>query len=783
MASMYQNNGLGRPPPQGSYRQNQNQLPPPPPPPQGQYGAHHNFGGAPSLHHSYGGIGPPGTVPYNPIHPNSMHHGYGSAHMVQGHYGPPGILPPQGQQQQQQQQHAFPPGTTSFPPPPPPPPQNSQPPPPPPPHQQHPPGHPSSHHHHPPYYPSSQFPHFAPPSQPPPSQDRPPSPPPPPPPPSSPPPSSSLPPPPPPPQLNSSASASANHPHPQSHPIKQHKENVAPPPPPPPSHGSWAPPKETKTAGSGWVGSGSAQVKPSMTPKQRTLPVPSMAKPSQPPSGPSAVANRGETEEEKRLRKKKEYEKRKQEEKQQREKESQAGAALLRKNPSGSSLQSNKVAAGGTASRGDGRVERKPQYLGAEKIDNKLKKPTTFLCKLKFRNELPDPTAQPKLLSFNTNKEQYTKYTITSLEKMHKPKLFVEPDLGIPLDLLDISIYNPPKVKPTMDPEDEELLRDDEMATPNKLDGIKRKERPTDKGVAWLVKTQYISPISLDSAKQSITEKEAKELRETREGRKLFLESLNNREQQIQAIEESFRVSKLRPVHQTKPGLEPVEVFPLMPDFDRWDDQLVLTTFDGEPTAESETYSKLEISVRDEIESRAIMKSFVHSGTDPAKQEKFLAYMAPGAEEVMKDMYDEEDEEMTYSWLREYHWDLRAEDANNPSSYVFTFGEDAARYLPLPTKLVLQKRRAKEGRSGDDIDSQYPVPSRVTVRHRPLTHKEEELRDSGRALLMEGHANTMGSITGSKRRSPEEDIQRSRHKIGRMEEADHNLSGEEDISE
>eukprot|EP01018_Ginkgo_biloba_P026247 Gb_03926 [translate_table: standard] len=80
---------------------------------------------------------------------------------------------------------------------------------------------------------------------------------------------------------------------------------------------------------------------------------------------------------------------------------------------------------------------------------------------------------------------------------------------------------------------------------------------------------------------------------------------------------------------------------------------------------------------------------------------------------------------------------LRAEDANNPSSYVFTFGEDAARYLPLPTKLVLQKRRAKEGRSGDDIDSQYPVPSRVTVRHRPLTHKEEELRDSGRALLME----------------------------------------------
>lgn len=36
---------------------------------------------------------------------------------------------------------------------------------------------------------------------------------------------------------------------------------------------------------------------------------------------------------------------------------------------------------------------------------------------------------------------RYAKYTITSLEKMYKPKLFVEPDLGIPLDLLDLSVY------------------------------------------------------------------------------------------------------------------------------------------------------------------------------------------------------------------------------------------------------------------------------------------------------------------------------------------------------
>lgn len=63
-------------------------------------------------------------------------------------------------------------------------------------------------------------------------------------------------------------------------------------------------------------------------------------------------------------------------------------------------------------------------------------------------------------------------------------------------------VISPPSVRPPLDPEDEELLRDDEVVTPVKKDGIKRKERPTDKGVSWLVKTQYISPLSTESARQ-----------------------------------------------------------------------------------------------------------------------------------------------------------------------------------------------------------------------------------------------------------------------------------------
>ena len=64
--------------------------------------------------------------------------------------------------------------------------------------------------------------------------------------------------------------------------------------------------------------------------------------------------------------------------------------------------------------------------------------------------------------------------------------------------------FSPPVERFPLAPEDEELLRDDEAATPLKRDGIKRKERPSDQGVSWLVKTQYISPLSNDGTKQVI---------------------------------------------------------------------------------------------------------------------------------------------------------------------------------------------------------------------------------------------------------------------------------------
>lgn len=57
---------------------------------------------------------------------------------------------------------------------------------------------------------------------------------------------------------------------------------------------------------------------------------------------------------------------------------------------------------------------------------------------------------------------------------------------------------------------------------------------------------------------------------------------------------------------------------------------------------------------------------------------------------------------------------------------------------PLQSKLVLQKKKAKDGKSKYDTeDKDFPIPASVTVFRRDLTQDEEETRDDAREKFME----------------------------------------------
>ncbi|XP_041995124.1 protein PAF1 homolog [Salvia splendens] len=658
-----------------------------------------------------------------------------------------------------------PPPQSTFAPPPPPPPSSIQNPPPPPPPAAAPPpprggsqysqnwgpysgGNGSNYNYqHPGYGSSSSQQHFNPPQQP---YQFPPPPPPP--------ESSSYPPPPPPPQ---SAPAAAMY-----YPSSQYSQFNQPPPPPPPPSSPPPPPPPLQPSSPPPLPPSTGASRERMQPN----PAASSRKEQKPPLSNKRPGGRVETEEERRVRKKREFEKQKQEEKlKQHLRESQNKV-----------LQKTQMLASGA--KGHGSItgshmgdRKSTTLLGGDRIENRLKKPTTFLCKLKFRNELPDPSAKMKLLSLKRDPDRYCKYQITSLEKNWKPQLHVEPDLGIPLDLLDLSVYNPPKgERIPLDPEDEELLRDDDPITPMKTDGIKTKERPTDKGVSWLVKTQYISPLSIESSKQSLTEKQAKELRESR-GRSL-LENLNSRDRKIQDIVASFEECKTKPVHAVNRHLQPRRVLPLLPDFDRYEDHFVVATFDSAPTVDSEIYRKLTAADREEYEQKAIMKSYASTSTDPERQDRFLAYMVPSVEEIEKDIYDET-EDVSYSWVPEYHYDVRGDDVDDPTTYLVSFGNTEARYLPLPKKLILRKKRAREGKSTEEVE-QFPVPRSITVRKRTKVDIKEFVEEEDYAPL-KGNLNSRSGRDGSMDRG----LSRLRRMSSQDMEPDNYSGAEDELSE
>ena len=69
-----------------------------------------------------------------------------------------------------------------------------------------------------------------------------------------------------------------------------------------------------------------------------------------------------------------------------------------------------------------------------------------FLTKLKYKNELPPLPLDPKLLSYPLDPARFVRYARTSLENAVKVELQTEPDMGMPIDLVDLERYNVPMI-------------------------------------------------------------------------------------------------------------------------------------------------------------------------------------------------------------------------------------------------------------------------------------------------------------------------------------------------
>ena len=212
------------------------------------------------------------------------------------------------------------------------------------------------------------------------------------------------------------------------------------------------------------------------------------------------------------------------------------------------------------------------------------------------------------------------------------------------------------------------------------------------------------------------------------------------RAEQAAAIDASFAAVLGPPVHATNPALTPVEVLPVLPDFDRWPDAYVHLQFDQDPLVEVPYVNApdADAALRDAALRGAFMKSYA-IGAEGAPPEKIIVYFAPTEAEARasaeaaaggagpsSDAADGGAREA--EWVREYVYETRDEG----QLLVFFFGPQGASYVPIHKRVGL-RRRAARTRDGGAQD--VARPSRVTLRRRKRTEEEEEVAAAAKRAL------------------------------------------------
>ncbi|KAF6772026.1 hypothetical protein AHF37_09144 [Paragonimus kellicotti] len=203
-------------------------------------------------------------------------------------------------------------------------------------------------------------------------------------------------------------------------------------------------------------------------------------------------------------------------------------------------------------------------------------RPESLLCRLKYKNALPELPFDPKFLAYPLEPSRFLQYVATSLERNYKHELLTETDVGVEVDLIDSDIFKMDKsgwfttavakfftLVVKLHSDDERLLEDDNPAAINA-----RKSRHQ-KSVSWLRRTEYISTElynrwnKSDKVESKLGYSVKRHLNEEIVYR--------DRESQIAAIEATFKAAK-KPIvkHYSKPNVHAVEVLPVLPDFALW---------------------------------------------------------------------------------------------------------------------------------------------------------------------------------------------------------------------
>ena len=220
---------------------------------------------------------------------------------------------------------------------------------------------------------------------------------------------------------------------------------------------------------------------------------------------------------------------------------------------------------------------------GESRRDNPLRAKSDFICRYKCTNTLPDVPQDPKLLQYPFDPMRYIRRgpSGSALEKAYSQSapILAEPDLGVPIDLIDPEQYTVTGQEPQLHELDLELIEGQSS--------LEEKKEERGAPMPWFLATYYVDPLAAKEARGELNDMGNWEDDMLSPNIQRTVKNEDSVDARIGIVEDSFaEAAAMAPgklQHATKKGVTAVEVTPLLPDVDRWGIALVHAAFDEQP--------------------------------------------------------------------------------------------------------------------------------------------------------------------------------------------------------
>ena len=357
--------------------------------------------------------------------------------------------------------------------------------------------------------------------------------------------------------------------------------------------------------------------------------------------------------------------------------------------------------------------------------ENPLWSKSDFICRYKCTNSLPDVPQQPKLLQYPFDPMRYVRRgpSGTALEKAYSQSapILAEPDLGVPIDLIDPEQYTVTGEEPQLHELDLELIEGQSSLE------LKKAERGAP--MPWFLATYYVDPLAATEYRGELNSRlEDEDMLSPTVQR--AVQNEDSVDARIGIVEDSFAeaaamvAGQLR--HPQKKGVTAVAVTPLLPDVDRWGIDLVHAAFDEPPpTVLPARQSKDGATIV--VGGRPIIQGL------SSEYEQWMAYLVPTSKRKANDgevdaPAEEEGKPTEYRRLRSYTFtnvadtDEKKKEAGKTNLIYRPDGEGPYLYKNPDNYFRLKKRV----RTDETDETAADRDSLLVLRHDPTEDDMEQ---------------------------------------------------------